>query len=252
MVMDYSNTMIGKNMENNITVHLQVHKNEIAVEECIRRFSIHFPNTPIHLHGDNGYDFSDFENKFNLKYTHSNINISPKGLPNGNWRKYLTRILETCQTFPNEWLLFLEEDVNTLHGDIVFPTTDSAGIKMQRYKVKFYETLLSKYPDMDINGIGYNMCGGSIVKMDAMVKSILSVMNNEYTDDYLNQLDDRIIVHGDVLISAILHLNGYSNSEWEQLSETASGVFRPAAVFDHQWKEFYNQTDYKKYLDYKK
>jgi hypothetical protein len=46
-------------------------------------------------------------------------------------------------------------------------------------------------------------------------------------------------------------LNGYSNSEWEQLSETASGVFRPNAVFDHQWKEFYNQTDYKNYLNYK-
>jgi FkbM family methyltransferase len=95
------------------------------------------------------------------------------------------------------------------------------------------------------------MGGGSIVKMDAMVKSIVSVITNQYTDEYLSELDDRIIIHGDTLISALLHLNGYSTSEWEQLSEKASNIFKPNPVFDHQWKEFYNQTDYKNYLNYK-
>jgi hypothetical protein len=94
------------------------------------------------------------------------------------------------------------------------------------------------------------MCGGSIVKMDAIIKSIESVLKDGYTTDYLNELDNRITRHGDVLISALLHLNGYSYSEWIGLSETASGVVRPNPVFDHQWKEFYNETDYQKYLDY--
>lgn len=238
-------------MVNNITAHLQVHNNQIAVEECIRRFRIHFPTTPIYLHGDNGHDFSELEEKFNLKYTHSNINVSPKGLGDDNWYTYLERILLTCNTFPNEWLLFLEEDVNTLHNNIVFPNKDSGGIVGHQFYDNFCSTILEKYPTTNIENIKYNMCGGSIVKMDTMVKSIKSIFENNYTTEFLNKLDNRITRHGDVLISALLHLNGYSYSEWDGLSETASGIFRPNAVFDHQWKEFYNQTDYEKYLDYK-
>jgi hypothetical protein len=251
MVRGYSNTTTGKNMVNNITTHLQVHNNQIAVEECIRRFRLNFPNTPIYLHGDNGYNFAEFQNKFNLKYTHWDINISPKGLGDDNWYNYLERILLTCKTFPNEWLLFLEEDVNTLHNNIVFPKKDSGGVVGHQFHDNFCLLILHKYPNVNPHDIKYNMCGGSIVKMDAMVKSIESIIKDEYTTDYLNSLDRRITRHGDVLISALLHLNGYSYSEWDGLSETASGIFRSNAVFDHQWKEFYNQTDYKKYLDYK-
>ena len=247
---DYSNTTIGKSMVNNITAHLQVHRNEIAVEECIRRFRLHFPTTPIYLHGDNGYDFSHFESKFNLKYTHSNINVSPKGLGNDEWYVYLERILQTCNEFPNEWLLFLEEDVNTLHSNVIYPTFDSAGIDGHEFQSNFCNTIISKYPNINPHTINYNMCGGSIVKMDAMVKSIQSVKENGYTTDYFNALDNRIANHGDVLISALLHLNGYSHSVWEQLSENASGIYRDNAMFDHSWKEFYNETDYQKYLDY--
>ena len=42
----------------NITVHLQIHKNKIAVEECLRRFRLNFPKLPMYIHGDNGDDFS--------------------------------------------------------------------------------------------------------------------------------------------------------------------------------------------------
>lgn len=237
-------------MVNNITAHLQVHNNRIAVEECIRRFHIHFPNTPIYLHGDNGYNFSHFENNFNLKYTHWNKNVSPKGLGDADWYVYLERILLTCNTFPNEWLLFLEEDVDTLHNNIIFPTKDSGGIIGHKFYDNFCNTILQKYPNTLLGDIKYNMCGGSIVKMDAMVKSIESIQKNGYTTEYLNSLDNRIVRHGDVLISALLHLNGYTYSEWEGVSEIASGIFQPNPVFNHQWKEFYNYTDYEKYLDY--
>jgi hypothetical protein len=238
-------------MVNNITAHLQVHKNEIAVEECIRRFKIYFPNTPIYLHGDNGYDFSDFELKFGLKYKHSDINVSPKGLGNNNWRIYLDRILLTCKEFPNEWLLFLEEDVNTLHNNIIFPNADSGGIRGHYFNDNFVKVITTKYPNINPNNIKYNMCGGSIVKMDAMVKSIESIDELNLTTNYLNSLDERITEHGDVLISALLHLNGYEYSEWEQLSEESSGIIKPNAVFDHSWKEFYNQINYQEYLNYK-
>jgi hypothetical protein len=237
---------------NTISCHFQVHRNETAVEECLRRFRVHFPNIPIYLHGDNGYDFSHFETKFNLKYTHWNDNISPKGLGNGKWYTYLERILLTCKTFPNKWLLFLEEDVNTLHNNIVFPLTDFAGIRGHNFNYKFATTVLKNHPDTKLNDIKFNMCGGSIVKMDAIVKSIETLGDNGYTSDYLHTLDNRITQHGDVLISALLHLNGYTYSEWEQLSETSSRIYRENAVFDHQWKEFYNHSDYTKYLKYEK
>ena len=86
--------------------------------------------------------------------------------------------------------------------------------------------------------------------MDAIVKSIESTLNGNIDMDYIAKLDNRVIHYSDVLISTILLLNGYIYSEWEQLSETSSGVFKPNAVFDHSWKEFYNKNDWEKFINY--
>ena len=235
---------------NNITVHLQIHKNQIAVDECLRRFRLNFPNLPMHVHGDNGNDFSYLTQTYNnTEYKHWDISISPRGLSNGNWRGYLERVLITCKRYPNEWILFLEEDVNTLHNNVIFPTSDFAGIKGHKLSKPLTKYIQTLHPDLI--DIKYNTCGGSIAKMEAVVKSIEFVLNGNIDMDYITELDYRVTNYSDVLISTILLLNGYIYSEWEQLSETASGVYKLDAVFDHSWKEFYNKNDWNKFINFK-
>jgi hypothetical protein len=232
---------------NTISCHFQAHRNEIAVEECLRRFRVHFPNIPIYLHGDNGYDFSQFETKFNLKYTHWNDNAPPRGFSDGTkWKTYLERVLLTCKTFPNEWLLFLEEDVNTLGNNIHPPNSDFAGVIGHSLSFKLSNYIKEIHPHHKI--IRYNMCGGSIVKVDAMIKSIESVFSGKIDIDMIATMDNRIIRYSDILISTILLLNGYTYSEWSCLSETNSGIYKENVVFDHSWKEFYNKSDWEYFI----
>jgi hypothetical protein len=237
-------------MENNITAHLQVHKNEIAVEECLKRFRLHFSTLPMYIHGDNGYDFSYLKKIYNnTEYKHWDVSMSPRGLSGGNWRGYLERILLTCKKYPNEWILFLEEDVNTLHNNIIFPISDFAGIKGHPLSVPLTDYIRILHPNLV--DIKYNTCGGSIAKMDAVVKSIEFILNGNIDMNYITELDYRVTQYSDILISTTLLLSGYIYSEWEQLSETASKIFKPNAVFDHSWKEFYNKTDWEVFINYK-
>ena len=231
-----------------ITAHLQVHKNQLAVEEFLRRFRLHFPNVNLYIHGDDGYNYSYLKNKYNFEYTHWNTSISPRGLSGGNWKGFLERVLITCNKFGGDWMLFLEEDVNTLHSNIIFPNSDFAGIRGHSFSKEFVSYIKNLYPNLST--IRYNMCGGSICKMELLVKSIESVLNGKFDLDEISKLDNRIIHYSDVLISAVLLLGGGTYGEWEQLSETASGVFKENPVFDHSWKEFYNKKDWETFVNY--
>lgn len=233
---------------NTITAHLQVHKNQLAVDEFLRRFRMHFPEVKLYIHGDNGFDYSSLKEIYDFEYTHWNTSISPRGLSGGNWKGYLERVLMTCEKFNGDWMIFLEEDVNTLHNNIIFPNSDFAGIKGHYFTNEFTHYVKSLHPTL--SDIKYNMCGGSICKMKPLLHSIKSALDNTFNLDELSKLDNRIIHYSDVLISAILLLNGYTYGEWEQLSETASGVFKENPVFDHSWKEFYNKKDWESFVKY--
>jgi hypothetical protein len=251
MVRDYSCTTIGKNMEKpntNITVYFQAHQNVVAVEEALRRFRKHFPYTKIYFHGDNGYDFSNLSSKYECEYKHWNISIPPRGLAGGNWREYLKRILITCERFPNDWLLLFEEDVNTLHSKLILPNSDFAGIKGQPFFAGFKNYVKKIHPHLET--IKYNLCGAGIIKMEAIVNSINNCLNNNINLDEIIHLDNRIAIYSDVLLSAILLLNGYTYGEWDQLSESASKIYKENPAFDHSWKEFYNKEDWEKFINY--
>jgi len=234
---------------NNITTHLQVYKNKRAVEECIQRFRKHFPNVKLVVHGDNGDDFHYLSKMYKFDYIHWNNNIPPIGFAGGKWKEYLKRILQTCEMHPNEWFLLMEEDVNTFHSNIIFPDEDFSGTKGQPFSFEFSNYICSKQPYKS-NIIKYNTAGGSLIKMTALIDSIESVLSDRINLYQINNLDKRILEFLDVLLSAILHLNGYIYGEWEQLSEVSSGVYRDNPVFDHSWKEFYDFKDYNKFRGY--
>lgn len=233
---------------NNISAHLQVYKNQKAVDEFLKRFRTHLPNIDLYVHGDNGYDYSKLKDIYNFEYTHWDTSISPRGLSGGNWRGFLERVLISCKKYDNEWMIFLEEDVNTLHNNIIFPTSDFAGIQGHCFTNQLTSYIKNLHPNL--SDIRYNMCGGSIVKMQPLIESIESVLNGKFNLDEIAKLDSRIVNYSDVLISVILLLNGFIYGEWEQLSETASNVFKENAIFDHSWKEFYNKTDWETFVNY--
>jgi hypothetical protein len=88
--------------------------------------------------------------------------------------------------------------------------------------------------------------------MDAVVKSIEFILNGNIDMNYITELDYRVTQYSDILISTTLLLSGYIYSEWEQLSETASKIYKPDAVFDHSWKEFYNKNNWETFVNYER
>jgi len=133
-------------MITNITAHMQVYKNQRAVEECIRRFRTHFPKVKFMLHGDAGINYQYLADEFNLDYIHWEEKNPPIFLTN-SWRRYLERLLHTCEKYPNEWFLLVEEDVNTLHGDIKFPINDLYVSKVQPFSFEFSEYIRYYFPE---------------------------------------------------------------------------------------------------------
>jgi hypothetical protein len=231
-----------------ITVHIQVFKNKKAVEEFVKRFRKHFPKTKLVMHGDNGDNFEYLSKEYDFDYIHWNDGIPPIDFAGGKWKEYLKRLLITCEKYPNEWFLLMEEDVNTLHNNIEFPECDFSGVKGQPFSAEF-NNYINKIHSHN-HYVKYNSCGGSLIKMSALVESINSVLDDKINLYQINNLDNRILKYLDVLISAILHLNGFMYGEWEQLAETSSGVYKENPVFDHSWKEFYDYDEYNKFRKY--
>ena len=196
----------------------------------------------------NGIDFNYLSAKYNFNYIHHSENIAPIGFSGGRWKEYLKRLLTTCELYPNEWFLLFEEDVNTLHNSIIFPDEDFSGVPGQLFYQPFNDYVCKLYPYKSY--IKYNTCGGCLIKMQSLVDSINSVLNDRINLYHLNSLDNRILEYFDVLLSAILHLNGCIYGEWKQLSEISSNVYRDNPVFDHSWKEFYDYNEYNKFRKY--
>lgn len=225
----------------NITVHMQVFKNQRAVEECVKRFRAHFPNSKFVLQGDAGVNYQYLAHQYNLDYIHWDKQVPPIFI-NGSWRDYLKRLLTTCERHPNEWLLLMEEDVNTLHGNIKFPVNDFNGTIGQAFSQEFTSYIKTYFPEK--LHVRYNTSGGSLIKMDALVYSINSILSKSIDIELINTLDPRILKFLDTLLSAILHLHGFTFGVWDQLSEVSSNINVPDAVFDHSWKEFYDMEEY--------
>jgi len=239
MVKDYSNIMIGKNMENKFAVHYQTWKNEKATEFTIQKFREFFPTTKMRVVSDNGSDYSHFVEKYGIDFTFSDINVFPGGRFDKieGCYEWLKRVNDTCLKYNEEWIVIFEDDVLTQNNNITFPTEDSGGMICWPWQNDL--TQLLKKRNYKNKMFGYGMCGGSIFRREVFIDTYSKI--DEFDLNYIGRLDNRVIGYADTLIGCFLQYFGYSYQIWESTDDMTYPDRIPSetACFIHGYKELY-------------
>ena len=239
MVKGYSNTMIGKNMENKFAVHYQTWKNERATEFVIQKFREFFPTAKMRVVSDNGSDYSHFVEKYGIDFTFSNVNVFPGGRFDSieGCYEWLKRVNDTCLKYNEEWIVIFEDDVLTQNNNITFPTEDSGGMICWPWQNDLTQLLKKRNNKNQLFGNG--MSGGSIFKREAFIDSYSKI--DEFDLNYIGRLDNKVIGYSDTLIACFLQYFGYSYQIWEGTDDmTYPGrKVSDTACFIHGYKELY-------------
>jgi hypothetical protein len=224
----------------NFSVHYQTWKNKKAVRHTITEFRKFFPNNKIRLVSDNGADYSEFVEEFDLLYKFENTNVFPGGRFKELWQCYewLRRVNDTCQEVNSEWIVLFEDDVITQNSKINFPTCDSGGFIVHPWNSSLTQLLKTK--NVNNENWGYGMAGGSIFKRTAFIDSYSKI--DEFKLEELAKYDNRIVGWSDTLINCFLQYFGYTYEVWKGMDDMSypAHIVSPDACFVHGYKEFYN------------
>jgi len=226
-------------MENSFSVHHQTYNNKKAVDYTISEFRKYFPIEEYRLISDNGEDFSDLEEKFNINFVFKNKNTFPGGRFQNiqNCYDWLERVNETCELYNTEWVVIFEDDVLTQNNDIQFPTEDSAGMSPHQWSPGL--TTLLKTKNTKNKNWGYGMCGGSIFRRESFLQSYKKI--DEFDLEIISRLDKRIIGYSDTLINSFLQYFGYSYQKWDCLDDMSlpGHEYSKKSCFIHGNKLYY-------------
>jgi len=232
-------------MSETFSVHLQCHKNNRATEFCISTFREFYPDIPFRVVSDNGSDYSNLINKYNISYKFE----SESSMANGRFNDfsgiymYLQRLKETCLEFDTDWVLLFEDDVLTKKKITKFPNTSLGGLCAN----KFREPLERYIKNINNNAtiVGYGMCGGSIFKRKDFLICLDKIESwfdepSGWTGNgflFLETMDKRIVQYSDIAVTALFLVNGYSYSLWDELEQGGSRGGK--AAFEHNFKKYY-------------
>jgi len=226
-------------MKNNFSVHYQTWKNKDAVNHVLTEFRKYFPQNPIRLVSDNGADYNDFVDKFELVYDFESSNVFPGGKFGdiSHCYEWLDRVNTTCQMFDTDWVVIFEDDVITKSDKIEYPFSDSGGFINNPWKPELTRVLKGRN-DMNLSW-GYGMCGGSIFKREVFLEAYKKI--DEFPLEQLSKLDSRIVGWSDTLINCFLQYFGYTYQVWDGMDDMSYPNYVPkeGAVFVHGYKEFY-------------
>lgn len=227
-----------------LSAYMQCYAQPRATFEALRAFREHYPEAKISLVSDHGEDFALFAPKFDLAYTYAPEQCCPKGYLTGidSAYEYLRRIYEHCLASNADWVVLLEDDVLTKRRAVLFPETTCAGARSNPCSGQ-----LSAYLNLIHNTQGiqhyYGLCGGSCFHRATFLECYHRLNDRDLR--LLNILDEKVFKCCDVLLTCLFLLQGYTYSEWAEVSELSwpRPEWRVArdAAFDHADKRYYNQ-----------
>lgn len=230
-------------MSDSISAYMPVYRTPRAVFEALKSFRTFYQSEPITVLSDNGDDFTKICAAFDARYIHADkrLVIGPEdtrtsaqstleGIQEG-----LGRLYRHCVSTDTDWVIWLEADVRTLRRIRSFPSTDAAGCRMNPFSPELTDYLVQTFGDQPY---GYGMAGGSIFRRQAFIDSYESTNIGDYV-----QYDPRMAVYGDIAFTLLFLVNGYTYSEWEEISEIlhpVAPIVRDSA-FDHAYKYWYDK-----------
>ena len=228
-----------------------VYKTPRAVFEALKSFRTFYRTEPITVLSDNGDDFTKIAAAFDARYIHApeRLVVGPEDVRTSaqstleGIQEGFQRLYRHCASVDTDWVIWLEADVRTIRRIRSFPTTDAAGCRMNPFSPELTDFLVQHFGDRPY---GYGMAGGSIFRRQAYMDAVDSTDIADYV-----KYDPRMAVYGDIAFTLMFLVNGYTYSEWEEISE----IFHPVApiirdsAFDHAYKYWYDKGFDAKLLD---
>ena len=234
--------------------YLQCHKQPLATFKCLESFRNFYPDSTIVLLSDNGYDYSEMAKVFKCIYIHENENIwlTHNNLEDGshivNSKKLIQRIQTAFSLIPEDYIMWLEDDVsiNSVITDVF--KYDLNGFSPNQFLDFQIEILKKKYTFLDINKIyRFNGHGGSV-----FCKTFLKYLQNEevINDILINwkQYGCPSNLGQDYFFSLVITLNKGTIGTYEGHAD-CSGYKNDNIVVQHQYKVWYNK-DLPKEMEY--
>ena len=219
------------------SVHFQCYKNSNAVKYSLEQFRKYYPDNAIRLISDNGDDFEDIINVYNLIYKKELVNILPKGQLAGidASYEYLRRIYDTCMATNTTWIVLFEDDVLTKGVISKFPETDCAGVCAWQLhpSLEYYLKNVRNTSTL----IGYGMSGGSVFKREKFIQCYENI--KDFDLETLVQFDHRLTGWTDILINVLFLYNRCTYSIWDEIEQYSLGKINDSASFRHDYKDKY-------------
>jgi hypothetical protein len=236
-----------------IGAFFQCYKNPLATYKALESFRKSYPDSPVLLLSDNGYNYKKMAEYFKCEYVHTTESI-PVWIEYENDDQYVSkgiklveRLVECFQKLDCKYILLLEDDVK-VHNPVpeVFLTGDSElyGNTINTISIELLKACLKDYPFIDVNkSYYYSGHGGSLYNKD---KCICAFSNKKIVLDVLHAFlftkhnSTVTNINQDELVSLIIILNRGKISKLLGHIDTNDPTIRKCFT-QHQFKYFYNK-----------
>ena len=224
----------------NVGFYYQVYKQPKATLEALKDIRKFFPQAPVYLVSDYGYDYSVMAKRYNCAYEHSDLSVGRcegcKDIHNVYpWLERIDRAIEYCQT---PWMIKMEDDVSIRNKITRIPTCAAAGTsgRWNPQLSKQFIAACEKKSGVKVKYNYYGMCGGSIFKSKKFKEGR---QRDGYDVEECHRLDKRTATYGDAILTAFFYMNGMRFFPWRDLSEPWDKC--KDAAFHHPCKKYYNK-----------
>lgn len=91
--------------------YFQCYRSPMATYKCLESFRRHYPTATVVLLSDNGYNYAKMADHFGCIYIHGHENFRMCDIEPKNVVKLLDRIQQAFQLIPEDYIMWLEDDV---------------------------------------------------------------------------------------------------------------------------------------------
>lgn len=230
-------------MTQTIGAFLPCYKNPLATYNCIEQFRKYYPDNTLVVACDGGYNYTEMCKHFNCIYKHyeKNINAVYTDIDKTDpLRELLERIKDCHRLIPEEYVLWLEDDV-FVNGRIEDTFKyDINGYCPNKFNTKTIEALSYKYQHLDLcTEYVWSGHGGSVYKTDSVIRNL---QNDVIIDDILHQwryLNLPTNICYDIFMSLLTILNKGTIGPYNGHIDVVNNVVSVNEPILHQYKALY-------------
>ena len=216
---------------------LQMAHEPKASLELVKSVRRHFPDAPIMVVSDAGWDCAQMCEALNCRFRRENISAGMHG--KGGVLEWIARIREAAEWIDARWLVVLEDDVR-VDGPITrWPSFDAGGVEDFRWTAPLKPALvkeLTRRVGAPPSYNHYGLCGGAVMRTAAL-RDTPTLPASEITR--LAAMDDRVGKWNDVTLATLFLAAGHTVEPWEDLKQGSHPAHRTA--FTHNDKRWYGK-----------